>query len=545
MFRDTKEKILVIDDSLTFLHGIKRKLVEAGYEVSMANSGPKGIKALEAFSPDCIVLDFSMPEMDGDEVARIISSDERYAHIPILMLTGMDDKNDVLRGLKAGAADYVNKNVEFEILLARLEAVIRKKILYDQLEEAKQRILEQQKHIVEEERIKVLLQITGATAEELNQPLNSLLASIEMLKNTDDIPPRFQDQVKKIVEHGEQITDIVNRMQGIRQDGRLYLSQSASDVVNWEQSISLLVIEDNEADFAAVKELIAAGWSNVTLTRASNLAEGVEMLATAEFDLIFSEYRLPDGHGFDFLNYLAEQQLVTPVIFITSQGNEAVAVRAIKSGAYDYLSKSSLTSETLSKAIQSALDDSRLVREMENAKKRIKEMATTDELTGLHNRRYFTDILKREIRKSRDYHSPMVLAMLDIDFFKSVNDTYGHLAGDCVLSELGKLIAEHIKDADNSGRYGGEEFNILFSQTTLDEAYNRCEAFRSLVAQHVFRHGGGELHITISIGLGGTDGSELLDSEELIRRADSALYAAKAAGRNQTRLYLKSHEEAE
>jgi diguanylate cyclase (GGDEF)-like protein len=184
----------------------------------------------------------------------------------------------------------------------------------------------------------------------------------------------------------------------------------------------------------------------------------------------------------------------------------------------------------------------RLRRQREERKvlrARLAELAITDPLTGLYNRRHFEDILRAEVSRIQRYGGNCSLAMIDLDFFKNYNDTLGHLAGDALLRELGALLRSHLRLSDVLARYGGEEFGLIMINTPKDEAILAMERLRSLVEEYPFRGGSiqpfGRLTVSCGIASCPADG---VDYEELVHKADGALYAAKRMGRNQVQVAL-------
>jgi diguanylate cyclase (GGDEF)-like protein len=179
----------------------------------------------------------------------------------------------------------------------------------------------------------------------------------------------------------------------------------------------------------------------------------------------------------------------------------------------------------------------RLRREHEETRalrSNLAELAITDPLTGLFNRRHFEDILRDEVARVRRYGGHCALAMLDLDFFKSYNDTLGHLAGDDLLRDLGQMLRRHMRMTDVLARYGGEEFGLIMVNTPKEVAIAAMERLRGLVEAYPFR-GGNILpdgRLTVSVGIAGCP-EDSIDVEELVRRADAALYTAKRGGRNQ------------
>jgi diguanylate cyclase (GGDEF)-like protein len=167
---------------------------------------------------------------------------------------------------------------------------------------------------------------------------------------------------------------------------------------------------------------------------------------------------------------------------------------------------------------------------------RVHEMIRYDELTGLLAKSSFYKEFSREISRARRRGYALSLLMMDIDHFKAVNDTHGHLVGSAVLQQLGILIRDTFRGEDMSGRYGGEEFITFFPETSKADALRGAERFRRRVAEHTFRYRDVRLNITISIGIASLpeDGDGL---EVLIRKADTALYEAKDLGRDRVRVY--------
>lgn len=164
--------------------------------------------------------------------------------------------------------------------------------------------------------------------------------------------------------------------------------------------------------------------------------------------------------------------------------------------------------------------------------KELEQIAITDPLTKIYNRRYFMERLRQEVKRVCRYGPPVSLLMIDIDFFKKVNDTYGHQAGDTVLAGVAMLINEKLRETDLIARYGGEEFCLLATGTEQPGAEILAERMRKLIEDAEFEHGADHIKVTISIGIGTWEESLAEDFEGLIRCADAALYRAKEQGRN-------------
>lgn len=172
------------------------------------------------------------------------------------------------------------------------------------------------------------------------------------------------------------------------------------------------------------------------------------------------------------------------------------------------------------------------------------DAATTDRLTGVDNRQTLLASLFGEVERANRYERPLSVAFVDIDHFKAVNDTFGHAAGDVVLRGVAQTIKGHLRATDAFGRYGGEEFMLILTETDVDEGAILTEKLRNLVAKQTFAIGGEqEISVTISIGIAGGIGGPLR-SESLVRDADAAMYSAKSLGRNQTYIFAEPDEDA-
>ena len=298
----------------------------------------------------------------------------------------------------------------------------------------------------------------------------------------------------------------------------------------------VLIVDDSPEDRATYCRLITCVTPDeeYAFTEADTVTEALAQCGRTPFDCVLLDYMLPDGDGLNLLSGLArpDEPLLVPVIVLTGQGDETVAVRAMKSGAQDYLSKGRLTSESLHRAMHNAMEKVALLRKIDEQRAELTRLATLDELTGLFNRRFFMRRLKEEVERAARYQSPLSLLLLDIDYFKRVNDTYGHLVGDAVLVTLAAVLRATFRRTDVAARYGGEEFCALLTQTDLMGAEQVAERMRQAFAsQPVELQDGTRLSVTCSAGVA-EFGRDAGDSQTLLKVADGRLYRAKGAGRN-------------
>ncbi len=527
---ERKWKILVVDDSLTIRMQIRDLLMENGFEVLLAENGTACLETAEADPPDFILLDIIMPDMDGIEITGKLKSDPRFEDTPILILTTEADVENKVRGLNAGADDYITKPFEIEELLARINVAARNKALQDELRSANQKILEQQKAVIEEERMKVLLQIAGSTAHELNQPLMGLLGNIELMTMNKHNQEKLFRHIDRIEVAGKRISEIVKKIQSMRL-GEMKSYMKEPSAIDFAKDVFILMVEGSDEDYRTIHDILK-DHVQINLVREKKISNALQLLEKGKFDLIFSDYLLPDGNSIEFMRTLEKMGVEIPVVIITGQGDEMIASQIIKAGAYDYLPKSRLNDKALMRAIANSLEKVSLKREVREAQKKIAEMSIRDELTGLYNRRYFMEALDREVHRAERYDADLALCMLDLDHFKSVNDTYGHPAGDAVLARVGKKLRDCFRQSDLICRYGGEEFVVILPSARFDDARSTCERFRDEVSKHRFAFENATFNITVSIGFAALKHVSPKTPDHLLSVVDGMLYEAKNSGRN-------------
>ena len=184
---------------------------------------------------------------------------------------------------------------------------------------------------------------------------------------------------------------------------------------------------------------------------------------------------------------------------------------------------------------------SRLLRKINETQQKLVALASIDDLTQLYNRRYFFERFNQEVERSKRYQRPLSCIIMDIDFFKQVNDSYGHLAGDRVLSDIAQIVRKNCRQSDLAGRYGGEELIILLPETEAVGAMIIADRIREMVEQHQTVDGKGVvIAVTVSMGIASLNGTELRNidnNERIIQHADDALLQAKKTGRNRIELY--------
>jgi two-component system, cell cycle response regulator len=303
----------------------------------------------------------------------------------------------------------------------------------------------------------------------------------------------------------------------------------------------VLLVEDDPIQAESAKDLLRNAGYDVTL--AIDGVSAIKYVKTTKPDIILLDVVLPGLDGYEVCRWLKLEESTRgiPVIMLTIKKELSDKISGLHIGADDYLPKpynelelnARIYASLRTKALQDELKTKN--KQLEDLLYKVEYMAITDVLTGLYNRRRFHDVLAKEFERSKRYASPFSLVFMDVDHFKSVNDGYGHLMGDKVLSDLASIIKKNIRDIDTAARYGGEEFTAILPSTTKEAALHVAERIRKSIEKHVFPEMPGRT-ITISIGISGIPDKKIDNEDTLIRSADIALYRAKQTGRNRTEM---------
>jgi len=297
------------------------------------------------------------------------------------------------------------------------------------------------------------------------------------------------------------------------------------------EKFTIAIVDDD----AAIRRLLnfymaRAGYETVECATGE---EARQMLSTSQWDLAILDRRLPDMDGVVLAHELRSNREMRAryVIMLTGEDDQEAKVEGLELGADDYITKPFQYPELLAR-IRAGKRIVELQKELIEANKRLELLSITDGLTRLYNHRYFQDELLRAFEESVRYERPLSLAIIDIDFFKKVNDTYGHAVGDEVLKSVSSIFRESVRATDLVARYGGEEFAVMMPETELDDAMTFAEKIRSLVEATIAETQAGPLQVTVSIGVSSAPRTKARSAKELVIHADKALYRAKKNGRN-------------
>jgi len=245
---------------------------------------------------------------------------------------------------------------------------------------------------------------------------------------------------------------------------------------------------------------------------------------------VITDWSMSPVNGIEFCRLLRKTDLphYVYVVLLTGKSKTDDIVTGLSAGADDFITKPVSRGELLDR-----LQAGARVLELES---RLSELARSDPLTGVLNRRTFHQLLEMEWSRSIRYRHPLSYVILDVDFFKKINDSYGHLAGDSVLKSLASLLCELCRQPDYVCRYGGEEFCILLPETDVDGAHLWAERCRAAVAATEFSFGGHDISVTASYGVAQRN-DDTESAEELLDSADRALFVAKRSGRNRVSVF--------
>lgn len=436
-------RVLVVDDIETNRRLLEARLSAEYFEVLQAADGYECLTLARSHEPDIILLDIMMPGIDGFETCRRLKADPVTRHIPVVMITALDQRADRIAGLEAGADDFLTKPVDDVALFARVRSLLRLKVIMDELRlRHREREAEAEPDAPLQGGSVLVVGADQAGAERLAAKL------VEPFVARAVCDPREAAHLAD--GHDLMIVDVSSpRFDGLRLCARVR-SEAAT-----RQLPILAVVEADDRR---------------TMVRALDL------------------------------------------------GVNDVIARPIDGGELAARARTQIRRKTYADALRDRLEESL-------------EMAVKDPLTGLFNRRYASSRLGQALDGLAAGGEPVSAALMDIDHFKRINDTWGHAAGDAVLEGFAARIMREMRAIDIAARFGGEEFILILPGTRADAALEAAERVRAAVARDAFHGPEGDLNVTVSVGVAEARPGD--DVEDLIGRADAALYEAKASGRNQ------------
>ena len=294
----------------------------------------------------------------------------------------------------------------------------------------------------------------------------------------------------------------------------------------------ILVVDDNQDNVEIIATRLR--FRGYEIQEACDGKQALALIRSTPPDLILLDVMLPDIDGYEISRRIKGDDTLPfiPIILVTARDSTQDKVAGLDAGADDYLTKP-INFPELEARVRSMLRIKRLQDELEEKNRELERLSISDGLTGLYNHRHIHGLLHEEYERANRSHDPLTVAMFDLDRFKSVNDNYGHQAGDRVLQQFADILRNTARDIDRIGRYGGEEFMVILPETALREGAVFVERVRREVSRYSFIIGREEpLTMTVSAGVATYPHALVGSPETLVRLADEALYAAKAGGRN-------------
>jgi len=304
------------------------------------------------------------------------------------------------------------------------------------------------------------------------------------------------------------------------------------------ESARILIVDDHEDNVELLKARLES-WGYAT-DSAVDGEQALQKIVDTVPDLILLDVMMPKIDGIEVARRVKSNHTLPfiPIIMQTALDATENKVEGLEAGADDYITKPIDFAE-LKARLNSMLRIKRLQEELEErerqlleANERLRHMSQTDGLTGLDNRRHLEERIEEMFEHAKRLNEPFAIVMCDLDRFKSVNDTYGHQAGDAVLKQLAKILKHEVREIDRAGRYGGEEFMLLLPGTVLDSAVTFAERVRKQIESHTFTFDGTSIQRTASFGVSAWPHPRIAKCDGLVRAADDALYVAKETGRN-------------
>ena len=304
-------------------------------------------------------------------------------------------------------------------------------------------------------------------------------------------------------------------------------------------SSCVLVIDDS----AVIREQVLRTLKDVGIfnryKEAKDGLEGFKVLIESKADLVICDVDMPRMDGFKFLQLVDSRPELqgVPIIMLTGMMDFNSKIKGLEQGASDYLTKPFDAGELVAR-VKVQLKIKSLQDELKKANELLKRLTNIDHLTNLFNRRYLTEILDGEFFRARRNNDHLSLVIIDIDYFKNVNDTYGHQNGDIVLAAVANLAQSQLRVYDSAARYGGEEFVLVIPGTALSGGVQVAERLRQSVLEHSFPSPMEDMTVTVSAGVATFPSPQIDSVDSLFRQADEALYRAKQNGRNRVETML-------
>jgi two-component system, cell cycle response regulator len=470
-------RIMVADDDQALSRTLSWILKENGYDVLTVPGGEHLFDHLAAEPFDLLLLDIMMPRVDGLQLLQRVKADPRFKDLPVLMISSMPPEEATVRSLGLGASDFISKPFRVRELLARVKTHLRVgRELNQARAEARSRF----------EMVEIIQEVTASLRpEEIYQILVRRVAQALNISRCSILLASPGDEAGTVVAAFEDPT-LHNLPVHLDRYPEVRHAVASNEVV---------LVRDVHTD--PLYRSIRAQWE----------AEGRPVPTHSAVVIPFSLRGQPAGVF--FLRNITDDAPLNEQDVQFAEHLIGAAVATLEK-AYD-----------LEHAVQ--------------GQEQMRHLAETDPLTNCYNRRALNEKLEQEMDRAARYATMLTALMVDIDNFKQINDTYGHLMGDRVLKQIASLLKREQRSVDIVARYGGEEFVVLLPETTNAESRNFAERLLRRVEGHDFGEPSRPVRVTISVGIASYPDERVSDGESLLKLADKHLYRAKSDGRNRFR----------
>jgi two-component system cell cycle response regulator len=471
--------ILVGRDGAEALAGLDDALQAEGYAVRSVGDGTTLLSYVASQQPDLVLIDESIKEMAPLEIIRHVRHRVGSRDVPIVLTSSQTQGDDAAAALRAGAADYIRKPFELGEVIARVWSHMQR----GRLIRASRREAD-----------------TNSIVLEVVRDVTASLSS-------------------------EEIFDIL-----VRRDSRLF---------NIRRCSMILVEDDGErGTVVAAHDDPSISALAIDLGRYPEIRQAVEtgapvLVKNLKGSALFEQIR----PLWETENIEVDVQSIVAIPFSFDQGRSGVFFLRSSPEEPQLDEESVRLTSAIAQGAVRALNRAAMFENVLSHQEQLEILAKTDELTGCLSRRYLMERLENELERAARYKRLLGLVMFDIDDFKRLNDTHGHTTGDAALRSIGEVLRRSLRTADFVGRYGGDEFLLVLPETSGQGTHQLAERIRNGVSRRDFDLRGGSLRLTVSGGVAGFPEAGVVTPEDLIDRADQALYRAKAAGRNKVFAY--------
>jgi two-component system cell cycle response regulator len=467
-----KSKRVLIVDDDNFMRQIIKDSLAGQFDVIEARHGHEAVRFADSKKPDLILLDIELPGLSGIDVCKRLKATRHTKNIPVILISSHTRKEQIIIGLQAGADDYLTKPFNSNEVLSRVNAHLNYEMFYQDLEKGD---------------LQLLLE---------------LYDSISVLRN----PVKILNMVVK------KVADIigVDRCSIVGINDKNEFTVKASNDLDMQEEIKL--------DLDRYPEI----------QKAHETRQAVVVNDATKDPLMEPVRSQMEQRGLNsiFVIPIIKKDSVIGTLFL---GTATKLQGGISDRVYQLC-------HLVANISANVLENAILFESMKTAKGIFEDLEIRDGLTRLHSHRFFYDKLEKEFSRTTRYKTPLSLIFIDIDDFRKINDTYGHLRGDEVLKQIAVVIREIVRDSDVAARYGGEEFSVLLPNTGAEGALTLAKRISSLISELKIAEEGRE-QVTVSVGLSSCEGDQNYLFDQMVQHAEQAMKKAKAAGKNQIMVY--------